>query len=178
MELEFAQQSTAFLCSILLGAILGLLYGCFKFMRIAFHFSKWMTVVSDILFMLIAAVSVFFFALAFLSGYIRIYLIPGVLIGFLAVRCTIGKLVFKIYNPVIHFMHFTFHQISLKLKIFAKKLLKIIYRLLYNVNIKRKSLKNAKNDNKRTNGEYEGKTAKNQKSFGRFNRVRKGNTRA
>ena len=101
MELDFAQQTTAFLWSIIPGIALGLIYGIIKFLRALFKIGKAGTFVLDIIFMIVFFLSVFIFSLAYIYGYIRAYVIAGFAIGFSAYRLTIGMLLSKIYYPVI-----------------------------------------------------------------------------
>ena len=132
MELTFAVQSSAFLHSILLGIILGAIYGVFKFVRTAFDLSKPLTFAADVLYMLISAVLIYLFILAYLSGYVRLYLLPGIIIGFALYRLTLGRLLCRFYNPVISLFRAVFGAVSKKFKIFAKKVLKKLRHLLYN----------------------------------------------
>lgn len=132
MELTFAQQSTAFLWSIILGIALGVVYGVFRFIRTALDFRKAATVISDIIYMLTVFSAIFFFSIAYLMGYIRVYVFIGAVVGFLAYRVSIGQLISKIYSPVILFLRKFSKNIHLKIKKIAKKLLKNIYNILYN----------------------------------------------
>ena len=77
MELDFAQQTTAFLWSIIPGIALGLIYGIIKFLRALFKIGKAGTFVLDIIFMIVFFLSVFIFSLAYIYGYIRAYVIAG-----------------------------------------------------------------------------------------------------
>ena len=86
MEIDFYIQSQAFLYSLLFGVGLGMLYGIFKFIRVAFLSTKTAVIIADIIFMLIASVALFLYSLAMLYGYVRIYIVFGALCGFLAYR--------------------------------------------------------------------------------------------
>lgn len=133
MELEFAQQSAAFLWSILLGAALGVIYGVLSLIRFTFKLSKYAVISLDILFMLISALSVFYFSLGFLDGYIRIYVILGAAVGFFVYRLTIGKALSRLFKPIVTVSRRIIAAILTKIKIIAKKLLKIGYNILYNI---------------------------------------------
>ena len=163
MELTFAQQSLAFGYSFILGLFLAVFYGALKFLRYAFSLGKTAVVILDIIFMLVWAMSVFFFSLAYLMGFIRFHVITGSLAGFLLYRLTVGRLLFRIYSPIIRFVKKTLKKISLKLKIFAKYILKIVGHLLYNIiNIKERFsyIKHRKRK------KYEVEKAKNKKAGG------------
>ena len=132
MELTFAVQSAAFLYSLLPGILIGVIYGLFKLLRTVFNFSNVMTFAADVAFMIISAVLIYLYILAFLSGYVRLYLLPGILAGFLAYRLTLGKLLCKVYRPFFMLLKRLFSAVSKKIKIFAKKVLKKLRSLLYN----------------------------------------------
>lgn len=132
MELSFAQQSTAFLCAAVPGVILGVLYGAVRLLRVLFDFSAAVTFLSDVLFMLAAAVLTFLFSLAFLSGYVRLYLLPAILTGFFLYRLTLGALLSRLYTPVFRVLKQAGGSFLKKFKKIAKNLLKKGYGLLYN----------------------------------------------
>ncbi len=142
MELTFIMQSTAFIYSLLLGVALGLLYSPFKILRMFFCFGKTAVFVSDIIYMLLASLAVFIFSIAFLQGYVRVYLYLGCFTGFLTYRLTIGMLFSKIYGPIFSFIRKISHKIQIKIKKFTKKLLKIGDKILYNVSNKRRIFSN------------------------------------
>lgn len=133
MELSFAQQSTAFLYSIPLGAALGVIYGILAIFRHSFSLKKYAVITLDILYMLLCAFCVFFFSLGFLDGYIRFYVILGCLIGFFIYRLTIGRLLQRILEPIFSITVRIIATIFTKIKIIAKKLLKIGCKILYNI---------------------------------------------
>ena len=133
MELSFARQSTAFLYSIPLGAVLGIIYGALALLRHGFKMKKGAVVALDILYMLCCSFCVFFFSLGFLDGYIRIYVIFGCLIGFFIYRLTIGRILKRILEPIFLITIKIIAAILTKIKIIAKKLLKIGCGILYNV---------------------------------------------
>lgn len=163
MELTFAQQSIAFLYSILLGSVLGTLYGAFKILRLSFDFGKVAIIITDIIFMLLSAFSMFLFSLAFLLGFVRVYIFIGVIIGFLAYRLTIGKFLSKLYCPIILLIKKLFHIIFANLKKFIKWLLKITNKILYNKDGKLRLFRSKSDDsahNKKVMKDYEGKSSK------------------
>jgi hypothetical protein len=133
LELTFAQQSTAFLYSILLGIAFGVIYGPLKAIRVTFSLGKVSVFIIDFLYMIFLCVTIFYFSLAFVQGYIRIYIFVGVFLGAIAYRATLGKLFFKFYFPIMKFIKKGVTKISLKIKKIAKKLLKYSANLLYNV---------------------------------------------
>ena len=133
MELTFAQQSTAFLWSLALGVIFAVAYGPFKIFRMCFCNGKISVFTVDFIYMISASLALFYFSLAYLTGYIRAYTYLGCFIGFLAYRLTIGRLTSKIYSPIICFSKRILKKFGLKIKNFTKKLLKIDNKILYNI---------------------------------------------
>lgn len=151
MELTFAQQSVAFLYSLLLGVGFGIFYAPFKMFRLAFCSKKSSVIAVDIFFMLCVSIVIYYFSLVFIMGYVRIYVFVGSLIGFLAYRLTLGALFSKIYVPIITFVKKITNKIVLKLKNFTKKLLKITRNILYNI-INRRNIKKNKFPDKPDDG--------------------------
>lgn len=129
-----AQQSVAFGCSVLMGIGLGVIYGLLKLWRTAFCPGRLAVVLSDSCFMLLWALAIFCFSLAYLSGYVRFYVAAGSLSGIVLYRLTIGRVLFRIYSPIIRITKKAIQKICEKIKIFAKYLLKIACKLLYNIN--------------------------------------------
>ena len=120
MEIDFYIQSQAFLYSLLFGVGLGV----FKFIRVAFLSTKTAVIIADIIFMLIASIALFLYSLAMLYGYVRIYIVFGALCGFLAYRFSLGKLISRIYCPIINAINVIIQKIKTKFKKITKKLLK------------------------------------------------------
>ena len=137
MELSFAQQSSAFLWSFVLGASLSALYGVFRLLRCTFSFGKAAVFLLDVIFMLAASVSCFLFSLGFIRGYVRFYVFIGAAIGFVAYRLTAGRLIFSVYSRILGVCRKILNKIFIKTKLFAKKLLKICRKILYNVSGKK-----------------------------------------
>lgn len=109
-----------------------MLYGVFKMFRTAFSPGKIALILLDVLFMIISALSLFMFSLAYLLGFVRIYIILGALIGFLAYRSTLGMIFSKLYCPIIKFIGKVIRIICNYFKKIAKSLLKIAHKILYN----------------------------------------------
>ena len=134
MEIDFYIQSQAFLYSLLFGVGLGMLYGIFKFIRVAFLSTKTAVI--------IASVALFLYSLAMLYGYVRIYIVFGALCGFLAYRFSLGKLISRIYCPIINAINVIIQKIKTKFKKITKKLLKSSNNILYNMSKKIDTFRN------------------------------------
>ena len=137
VELSFAQQSAAFLWSVLLGASLGAFYGILRFARFAFRLGRAATFALDVVFMLVSSVVLFLFALGFVWGYVRVYILAGTVFGFSVWRLTAGRLFFRVYRPVVNICRKILNYFLRKLKKSAKNLLKIGRKILYNVRVKK-----------------------------------------
>lgn len=147
MELTFAQQSTAFLYSILLGIAFGVIYSPLKAIRVILCKGKASVFVIDFLYAIFVCVTLFCFSLAFVQGYIRIYVLFGALFGFAIYTLTIGTLLFKIYFPIVKFTTIILQKIELKIKKNTKKLLKKVRDILYNTfNKKNDKVQNFENE--------------------------------
>lgn len=142
MEIDFYIQSQAFLYSLLFGVGLGMLYGVFKFIRVAFLSTKTAVIIADIFFMLIASIALLLYSLAMLYGYVRIYIVFGALCGFLAYRFSLGKLISRIYCPLIKAINVIIQKIKTKFKKITKKLLKSSNNILYNMSKKIDTFRN------------------------------------
>ncbi len=133
MELTFAQQSAAFLYSLLAGLALGALYGVIKLFRTAFSPGKAAVFVCDVAFMLVCSLSVFYLSLGFVEGYVRFYTVIGVFLGIIAYRLTLGRLFALVYIPIVRGVGSILRKISEIMKKFLKKLLKYARKILYNI---------------------------------------------
>ena len=92
--------------------------------------------------MLIASIALFLYSLAMLYGYVRIYIVFGALCGFLAYRFSLGKLISRIYCPIINAINVIIQKIKTKFKKITKKLLKSSNNILYNMSKKIDTFRN------------------------------------
>lgn len=132
MELTFAQQSTAFLCSLVFGAAAGLLYDIFKIIRMTLCKGKASVFVTDFLYVLIVSLNLFIFSVAYMLGFFRVFVTVGSFLGFVICRLTLGRLLSLVYCPMIRFTESVCVKISQKIKKNLKKLLKNSNNILYN----------------------------------------------
>lgn len=139
MELTFQEQSIAFLYSIILGLVFGVIYGLFKIFRMTCLSGKVSVFLCDVVFMLLLFLVIFYFSLAYLYGYIRVYVIIGSFMGIVLYRVTLGALLSKIYTPLIFAVKKQSNKIKIKIKKIMKKLLNFPKKILYNVIIKKNS---------------------------------------
>ena len=137
MEIDFYIQSQAFLYSLLFGVGLRMLYGVFKFIRVAFLSTKTAVIIADIFFMLIASIALFYIHL----------------------QCCTDMSEFILYSVLCAaFWHTGFHtensfqgycainviiqKIKTKFKKITKKLLKSSNNILYNMSKKIDTFRN------------------------------------
>ena len=170
MELTFAQQSSAFLYSLVLGAAAGLLYDIFYIVRMCFCKGKISAFLIDFIYVTVVSLAMFVFSVAYMRGYVRLFVISGVLLGFSVFRLTIGKLFSKFYCSAIFFARKIIANFSGKIKKILKKLLKNSNKILYNVNKNKGIFRN--NDNKSVekadNFDYEKKHKGKNRKFRSF----------
>lgn len=133
MEYDFIQQSNSFLLSFLLGVSLWLFYEIFKLFRALFNIRGLMLFIFDLLFMIISSITTYLFALAFLNGSVRVFIVFGISLSFFITHFTIGKYFDKLLIKLICVFKKFFNKIINLFKKIIKKLLKILYNVLYNM---------------------------------------------
>lgn len=155
-EIGVSNQVFTFLLSILLGFVFCILYDFLRSIRKAGFNSYIATLITDIIYWVIIAFVTFLFLLARTNGEIRGYVLISALLGFIAFRLTLSKLLFgtlcfvmRFTVKVVRFIHNAFYRFfdeisnrftvvlvkiikSLRLTLKKlKKLLKYRYSMLY-----------------------------------------------
>ena len=97
MEISIAGQTLAFIESIICGAALGVVFDLFKLTRKIIK-NKIIIAVEDIIFLVICALTSFSFMLRVSSGEIRIFIILGIIIGFIMYYFSVSVIVNKIFD--------------------------------------------------------------------------------
>lgn len=115
MELTFAQQSTAFLCSLVFGAAAGLLYDIFKIIRMTLCKGK-ASVLLQTFFMFLSFHLICLFFRCIYARIFRVFVTVGSFLGFVICRLTLGRLLSLVYCPMIRFTESVCVKISQKLK--------------------------------------------------------------
>ena len=143
-----SQQTSLFLLSVLMGAVMGVLYDVFRAVRAAFPFMRKTipTVVCDILFMLIAGLTVYIFSLLFAGGEVRGYYWLGSALGMVIYLMTVGTVVIGIIRWVSELIYRIIRRLWVFFtKPFAKLLRKNTTKKGYNfVSIAKKMFPNCK----------------------------------
>lgn len=122
MEKEFletfftpTQQSLFFLYSVILGAVLSVVFDCFRVIRTVFPHTGFMVAIEDIIFCIIWGLAVFVFSVELSRGEVRGYYFLGNLLGFLICHYTAGNV---------------FVNAVRKIAWFVKKVLRKIYQII------------------------------------------------
>jgi len=151
LDVNISSQTYTFLCSLLVGIILGALYTVFKCIRTLFGNRKIHTVVCDIVYMLIFTLITYLFSIGFTDGFVRYYVVLGELAGLMLFKFTLGILIHKLFVIIFRCFSKIYRKFQKNISVFAKKLLKANHNMLYNkVNKKAKFVNKRKGT--RTNG--------------------------
>lgn len=93
-------QSALFLKTCGFGFLLGMLFEVFRMFRIIFTNGKY-TVFWDVLYMCVASVTTFLFLLINGNGTLRVYVVLGLVLGWIVFYVTVGKGIKKIFDRLI-----------------------------------------------------------------------------
>lgn len=100
-----ADQTRAFLYTVILGLALGLLYDFMRTLRIVFGAGRVFTGVLDLLFCLVAAASFFALTLIFAQGQVRSYTVGGTVLGCVLYFSGVSPVALALLRPVARFLH-------------------------------------------------------------------------
>ena len=130
MNISSEIQINYFLLSLLLGVLLCIVFDFFRVLRLIGLNGKISVFIEDMLFFIIAALSIFVFYMKITDGKFRLIVPISALLGFIIYRLTIGKLLFfcikNIVNLIIKFFNFVYKNITLKVFRFIRKSVKKI----------------------------------------------------
>ena len=150
-----SQHTSLFLMSVVLGAALGILYDCFRVLRIVFPpaAGRKAVIAEDIIFWLIYGFCIFCYAASFARGQVRFFMFFGSLIGFVLYIVTVGNLITGVIRRVFDAVYKILHKVysfliepivKLKAKI-CQKLVPVFVRNHKNKRSVKNLLKNAVN---------------------------------
>ncbi len=108
---SITEQLVVFIESVGFGVLLAISYGIIDIITSLFTVGKKKTVICDIVFCLVCAVSLFGFILAYNLGKIRLYMILGISLGLIAYFTAFGAYVQRIGEIIIGFVHKVFRLI-------------------------------------------------------------------
>ncbi len=109
--------------ALITGAVMGIYYDVFRFIRRIFKFSTFTVAVQDVLFWITSAIPVFFICIKLNGGYFRIYFIIFALVGWFIYFQTIGKLIFIAFDLIINTVRRIFAMFRRQIIRFAEKIL-------------------------------------------------------
>ena len=103
-------EALSFLYACLLGAGMGVIYDCFRLMRLVSG-NRVVVFFEDLLFSAICTLATLIFCIGFCAGKVRLYALVGEGLGFLIYHFTVGELVIRLLRAVISFMKALFFGI-------------------------------------------------------------------
>ena len=158
MDNVLLEQAYLFLIYFISGMLIGILFDIFRILRRSFKTIDFITYIEDIFFWLLTGGFILFVLFNFSNGEIRLYIIIGLVIGFISYILTISKFFIKInvkiltlikniISKIISILAYPIKQIfKLLQKIFTPftffviNLKKILYVFIANVENRRKFL--------------------------------------
>ena len=148
-----SEHTSLFLLSVVMGAALGVVYDCFRVLRILFpHSVKSKAVaVEDIIFWLIYGFCVFCYAAALARGQVRFFIVLGSLTGFVLYIVTVGNLITGIIRRIVTALYKILHKVHSVIikpivkssKIICQKMLQIFVQIHKNFPNKKEVRKNS-----------------------------------
>ena len=148
-----SEHTSLFLLSVVMGAALGVVYDCFRVIRILFPpaaRSK-AVVIEDIIFWLIYGFCVFCYAAALARGQVRFFIVLGSLTGFVLYIVTVGNFITGIIRRIVTALYKLLHKvystiiepIVKSLKIICQKMLRFFVQTYKNLGNKKEVRKNS-----------------------------------
>ena len=105
-------QTVEFLFSALLGLCLGVLFDVIRTVRTYMPRKRWITAVFDVLFWLIAVISLLGFVMTVSGGKMRWYVLAGAFCGGFVYMAALSEIVYKILVSVIAVMRKILHLMT------------------------------------------------------------------
>ena len=119
-------QAYLFLIFAFNGVVIGLIFDFFRILRKTFKTSNVITYIEDILFWILAGISIIFFMYNFSDGTIRLFMIIALLLGFLLYILSISNFIIKIFVFFINILKNLFKTIIKVTSIPVKLIYKVI----------------------------------------------------
>ncbi len=104
IEISLTQQCMFFVCSVLLGAVIGVIYDAFRILRIAVRHNGAAVFFEDILFCAVTTCMLILMIFCANYGIVRWFSVFGCAGGFLVYRETVGRLVIGAAQLIISFI--------------------------------------------------------------------------
>lgn len=93
--MHIVDEVMSFLCSCVVGMVLGAFFDCFRILRLAVKSPKILVFIEDVLFFIVAAIATLYIVLEQSNGTVRVFLLFGELLGLIIYFYSIGILVIK-----------------------------------------------------------------------------------
>ena len=150
-----SNQAFSFLIFSINGVIIGLIFDFFRILRKSFKTTNIITYIEDIAFWILTGISIIIFMYNFSDGSLRLYMLLGLILGFLIYILTISKYIINFFVYIINILKkiadYIFKILSIPIK-FLNKILKPLYTFIYkkipkNINInnlRQKRINNSK----------------------------------
>lgn len=103
-QLTISAQTVLFVYSLLLGGAVGVLYDFFRIMRRAFRHGWLAIALEDGVFFISCVVAIFIFNMRYCGGSFRLFVLLGMLLGWLLYFFTIGVAVIRASQLIINFV--------------------------------------------------------------------------
>ena len=118
-------QSMIFIFSCLLGANLGLLYDCFRLIRMIINPRNIFIFAQDIIYFFVSAMVTFLFVLVLNNGESRFYILAGEGIGWIAYHLTFGEFIYRYSQKIVVRLNAYINKINSRAKKVMSKIHKI-----------------------------------------------------
>lgn len=105
----------------MLGGALGVLYDCFRLLRLMFPAGRGLIFWQDGFFFLLSAAALFRFTLRLCSGQLRLFVLMGCLLGFFLYYSTAGALVYALAGRLLNGLRGVFCRFARQLRGFFGK---------------------------------------------------------
>lgn len=137
-------QAYLFICFVLVGIIIGIVFDLFRILRRTFKTKDLITYIEDIIFWIITGIIIIYSMYKFCDGELRFFMIIGIIIGTILYLITISEYVIKISVYIINILK---RILYFPLKIVFKFIRRFILRpiTIICINLRKNVKKNKKN---------------------------------
>lgn len=122
MEISLTQQVTSFAASLILGALLGIVFEVFRTVRSLFGGGTVAVFIQDVVFWIISSFVVYIFFLIFTKGTVRYFVLIGAFLGFTVYMKTIGKFTAFLFRQIFRPIKFAVQQLIKLAKLLSKRI--------------------------------------------------------
>ena len=102
----FAPETAVFFYACALGAGLGVLYDVFRLLRLVTGGKALLVFLEDLLFSFLAAGCTLYFIIEFCSGWLRLFVLAGEVLGFILYHFTVGEIVIRLFRLICRGIRF------------------------------------------------------------------------